>query len=350
MIPIFDDILGKFSKNLAIDLGTANTLIFVEGKGIIIREPSVVALHKKTKKIVAIGSEAKKMVGRTPANLVTIRPMKSGVISDYDTTLAMLSHFVKKIHDLPGKIISFQRPKIVISVPSQVTEVERRALLNVAKAAGAREAFLIEEAMAAALGAGLVVSEPEGAMVVDIGGGTTEISVISLGGVVVGRHLKIGGDQMDLDIANYIRLRWGLSIGEKSAEDIKISLGSAYPLVNEKEMIVRGRDLEKGLPKTVKVTSAYVREALSSVVNSIVGAVKDTIHDAPPELAADIAEKGIFLSGGGSLLRGLAKLISQETKMKVTLADDPLSCVVRGCAVVLSNRDLLQKVKVAQTS
>lgn len=349
MIPVLDSILGRFSQDLGIDLGTVNTLISIKGKGIVIREPSIVAQHKKTKKVVAIGVEAKKMLGRTPANIVTIRPMKAGVISDYDTTLVMLSHFVKKIHSTPGSSFSLPRPKVIIGVPSQVTEVERRALMDVVQDSGAREAYLVEEPMAAAIGAGINVVEPVGNMIVDIGGGTSEIAVVSLSGIVVGRSLKIGGDAMDQDIINYLRLRYGLAIGDKTAEEIKLALSSAFVMKQEKEMVVRGRDLEKGLPKSVKVTSVQVREALSTTVNTIVSAICDTIHDAPPELAADISQRGIMLCGGGSLIWGLPKLISQETKMPVTVADEPLSCVARGCTMLLSNEELLAKVKVAKS-
>lgn len=349
MIPVLDSILGRFSQDLGIDLGTVNTLISIKGKGIVIREPSIVAQHKKTKKVVAIGVEAKKMLGRTPANIVTVRPMRAGVISDYDTTLVMLSHFVKKIHSTPGSSFSLPRPKVIIGVPSQVTEVERRALMDVVQDSGAREAYLVEEPMAAAIGAGINVVEPVGNMIVDIGGGTSEIAVVSLSGIVVGRSLKIGGDAMDQDIINYLRLRYGLAIGDKTAEEIKLALSSAFVMKQEKEMIVRGRDLEKGLPKSVKVTSVQVREALSTTVNTIVSAICDTIHDAPPELAADISERGIMLCGGGSLIWGLPKLISQETKMPVTVADEPLSCVARGCTMLLSNEVLLAKVKVAKS-
>jgi len=330
-------------------LGTVNTFIAVRGKGIVVREPSIVTLHKKTKKLLAIGGEAKKMLGKTPANLLIIRPLKDGVISDYDTTLAMLSHFVKKIHDVPGRKLSIPRPRIVIGIPSQCSEVERRALLDVAIASGAREAYLVEEPMVAAIGAGLPVSEPVGSMIVDIGGGTSEIAVISLSGIVVGRSLKLAGDAMDAEIISYLRSRYGLAIGEKTAEEVKIGLGSVLPMETEKEMVVRGRDLEKGLPKSIRLSSVQIREALAATINTIVGAIKDTVHDAPPELASDIAERGIVLAGGGAQLYGLPKLISAETKMPVSVADEPLSCVVKGCAILLENNELLKKVKIAKT-
>ena len=347
MIPIIDHILEHFSLDLGIDLGTVNTLVSVSGKGIVIREPSIVAWHKKTKKVVAIGAEAKKMLGRTPGSIETVRPLKNGVISDYDVTLAMLSYFVKKVHSKPGTNFSIPRPKVVIGIPTEASEVERKAILDVAYAVGSRKTYLVEEPLAAAIGAGLPIDEPIGTMIVDIGGGTCEIAVISLGGIVVGKSLRIAGDAMDRDIINYVRIRHGLALGEKTAEDIKISLGSAYPMEVEKEMIVRGRDLEKGLPKSIKLTSPQVREALSSTLTTIVAAVKDTIEDAPPELVSDIAERGIVLCGGGALIWGLPKLISTETKMPVSVADGPLSCVVNGCCRLLASDELLNKVRIS---
>ena len=350
MIPVIDNILGFFSLDLGVDLGTANTLIYVGGKGVVIREPSIVAINKKTKKIVAIGEVAKKMIGRTPLNITTVRPLKDGVISDFDTTLSMLSYFVKKVHRRPGQKFNLPRPRIVIGVPSQVTEVERRALLDVAAEAGGREAYLVEEPMAAAIGADLPVDEAVGSLIVDIGGGTCEIAVVSLGGIVVGKSLKLAGDRMDADIVSYVRTRYGLALGEKTAEEVKISLGSAYPISVEKQMIVRGQDLEKGLPKSVKLTSSQVREALAPTLNTIVNAIKDIINDAPPELTADIAERGITLAGGGAMLAGFAKLVSAETKMPVTVAAEPLSTVVFGCAKLLASRELLERVKIAKWS
>lgn len=329
-------------------MGTVNTIVHVKGKGIVVREPSIVAQHKKTKKILAIGTEAKKMLGKTPATIVCVRPMKEGVISDYDTTLAMLSHFVRKIHQRPGGGISLPRPRIIIGVPTNVTEVERRALLDVALASGAREAYLVEEPMAAAIGANLPVAEPVGSMIVDIGGGTCEIAIISLFGIVCGRSLKIGGDVMDSDITSYVRSRWGLALGETTAEDLKITLGSAYVSEGEKEMVVRGLDLEKGLPRSIKLTTSHIRESLAPSLNTIVYAIKDVIHDAPPDLLSDIAERGIVICGGGALIPGIHKLISAETKMPVSLAEEPLFCVARGCASLLLADDLLERVKIAK--
>ena len=345
MIPVLDAILGQFSEDLGIDLGTANILVAVRGKGIVVREPSIISLNKKTKKIIAIGSGAKKMLGRTPASIETVRPLKEGVISDFDSTAALLSHFVKKIHDRPGKTISIPRPRMVIGVPSTISEVERRAVLAAAHEAGGRSVHLVEEPMAAAIGAGLSVWEPVGNLIVDIGGGTCEIASISLSGIVSGKCLKIGGDSMNRDIIGYVRSRHGLAIGEATAEEIKIVLGSAYPTAAEKEMIVRGRDLEKGLPKSIRMTSSQVREALTSSVSAIVSAIREVIEDTPPELAADIAERGIVLCGGGSQLLGLPKLISQETKMPVYVASEPLACVVLGCAKLLEDSELLKKIQ-----
>lgn len=345
MIPVVDHILGYFSSDLAVDLGTANTLVYVAGKGIVIREPSIVALHKKTKEVIAIGAEARKMIGRTPMSIMTVRPLKDGVIYDYDTTLAMLSHFVRKVHEKPGMSFSIPRPRIVLGIPSRVTEVERRALYDVAYESGAREAYLIEEPMAAAVGAGINVLEATGSMVVDIGGGTSDMAVLSLGGIVSGKSIKVGGDMMDQDIIKYVRFRYGLALGEKTAEDVKMLLGSAYPLAVEKQMVVRGRDLERGLPKQVKLTSSQIREALAPTVKTIVDAVRETLEDAPPELAADVSQKGIVLCGGGALLAGLPKLIATEVKIPVVIASEPLYCVVIGCATTISDKTLLKRVK-----
>lgn len=336
-----------FSQDLGIDLGTVNTLVSVRGKGIVIREPSVVAIHKKTRQVLAIGVEAKRMIGRTPAVIEAVRPLRDGVISDFDTTEAMLRHFIQKVHQKPGRRLPLiPRPRVVIGIPSGVTEVERRAVQDAAISAGAREAYLIEEPMADAIGANLKIEDPEGNMVVDIGGGTTEIAVISLGGIVLNRSLRVAGDEMDQDIINYMRMRYGLLIGERTAEDIKIELGSALPLAREKDTIVRGRELASGLPKSIKVSSNEVREALAQTVNEIIAAVHEVLEETPPELLADILERGITLTGGGALIRGLDKRLSDETKMPVWVADDPLTTVVRGCTKVLDDLDLLSKVRV----
>lgn len=344
---MLDNVFGLFSEDIGIDLGTANTLVLVRGKGIVIREPSVVAQHKKTKQILAIGQEAKKMLGKTPAPIACIRPLRDGVISDFDITSAMLSYFIKKVHQTPTRLPKLPRPRIVVGIPSGVTQVEKRAVAEAAYEAGARKAYLVEEPMAAAIGVGLTVSEPSGVMICDIGGGTTEIAVISLGGIVVGRSLRIAGDEMDEAIIAYIRTRYGVFLGERSAEEAKVAVGSAFPNSEEKEIVVRGRDLETGLPKSIKVSSKEIREAISPTLHQVVQAIQDTIQDTPPELLSDISENGIVLTGGGSLLSGLHKLIAQETKMPVWLADDPLTCVVRGCGKVLEDLNLLERVKVA---
>lgn len=350
MIPIVDYILGYFSEELCIDLGTANTLVYVRGKGIVIREPSIVAQHRRTKKVLAIGREAKMMIGKTPQAIEAVRPLKDGVVCDFDSTLAMLSYFVRKVHEKPGKRFLLPRPKVVIGVPMQISEVEKRAVVDAAHASGVRQVFLVEEPAASALGAGLPVGEAVGSMIVDIGGGTCEIAVLALGGIVVGSSLRVSGDAMDLAIISYIRSRWGLLIGERTAEEVKMLIGSAYPMVLEKETVVRGRDLESGLPRSIKINSTQIREALAPVINTILGAVKEIIEDTPPELISDVAERGIMLSGGGGLLAGLAKLISQETKMPVTVAEDPLAGVVIGCAKLLEDEMLLRKLAIAKSS
>lgn len=341
-------IFGFFSHDVAIDLGTANTLVFVLEKGIVIREPSVVALAKKTRDILAIGAEAKRMVGKTPASIVAIRPLKDGAISDFETTEAMLSYFIDKVHENPTPSLwpIVPRPRVVVGIPSGVTEVERRAVHDAAISAGARRAFLIEEPMAAAIGAGLAIEEPEGNMIVDIGGGTTEIAVISLGGVVVGKSLRVAGDEMDQDIVAYVRSRYNVLLGERTTEEAKIAIGNAHQSAAEKETIVRGRDLETGLPKSIKIKSSEIREAISPTLNQIIGAIQEVLEDTPPELLADVADHGMVLAGGGALLPGLAKLVADETKMPVSLADDPFTAVVRGCGRVLEDIELLEKVRV----
>ncbi len=335
-----------FSYDLGIDLGTVNTLVAVRDKGILIREPSVVAIHRKTRQVLAIGTEAKRMVGRTPAVIEAVRPLRDGVISDFDTTEAMLRHFIQKVHNTPGKFPKLPRPRVVIGIPSGVTEVERRAVQDAALSAGAREAFLIEEPMADAIGANLKIEDPEGNLVVDIGGGTTEIAVISMGGIVLNRSLRVAGDEMDEDIQNYMRMRYGLLIGERTAEEVKIELGSAILLPKEREVVVRGREISTGLPKSVRVSSSEVREAISPTINQIISEIQEVLEETPPELLADILERGFLVTGGGALIGGLDKRLSDETKMPVWIADDPLTTVVRGCSKVLEDIDLLSKVKV----
>lgn len=346
---MLDSFWKLLSYDIGIDLGTVNTLVLVAGKGIVIREPSVVAIHKKSKQILAIGTEAKRMLGRTPVAIEAIRPLRDGVISDFDSTEAMLRHFIQKVHQTPrsgSRFPKIPKPRVVIGIPSGVTEVERRAVQDAALTAGARVAYLIEEPMASAIGSGLPIEEPEGTMIVDIGGGTTEIAVISLGGMVISKSVRIAGDELDEDIVNYMRTRYGMAIGEKTAEDLKIELGSAIPLKEEKEAVVRGRDLATGLPKSLRISSREIREAISGTINKIISAIQEALEETPPELLADILERGIMITGGGSLLRGLDVRVAEETKMPVNVADDPLTTVARGCGMVLQNLDLLSKVKV----
>jgi rod shape-determining protein MreB len=334
VLSLFEGLWGLFSREIGIDLGTANTLVHVRGRGIVISEPSVVAKDTKTGQILAIGAEAKRMVGRTPANIIAVRPLKDGVISDFDITEAMLRYFIKNVHD---KFALFPRPRVVIGIPSGVTEVEKRAVEEAAINAGARWARLVEEPMAAAIGAGLPVQEPSGSMIVDIGGGTTEVAVTSLGGIVVARSIRIGGDEMDEDIVAYARREFNLLMGERTAEDIKIAIGSAYPLDEEISTFFRGRDLLTGLPRSIEVTSAQIREAIDPSIQQIVDAVKDTMEETPPELVADVMDQGIYLAGGGALLKGLDTRIAEATQMAVHIAEDPLTCVVRGTGIVLEN-------------
>lgn len=335
------NLFGGLSHDMGIDLGTANTLVHIKGKGIVLREPSVVAIKSDTGDVLAVGDEAKRMIGRTPGSIVAIRPMKDGVIADFDVTQAMLKYFIRKAMDTK----SFVRPRVVVGVPSGVTEVEKRAVIDAAQQAGAREAYLIEEPMAAAIGAGLPVEEATGSMVVDIGGGTTEIAVISLGGIVTSCSIRIGGDEMDSSIIQYIKREYNLLIGERTAEEIKINIGTAIVNTNQdKTMDIRGRDLVSGLPKTVRIKSSEICEALSEPVHKIVDAVKGTLEKTPPELAADVMDHGIMMTGGGSLLNSLDKLLSHETGMPVLVSEDALSCVGEGTGRSLENIELLKRV------
>jgi len=338
-----NSILGLFSRDISIDLGTANTLVLVRGVGIVINEPSIVAVEKRTKRVLAIGSEAKQMVGRTPADIVAIRPLRDGVISDFDVTEKMLEYFITKVHDQAILPLP-HRPRIVIGIPSGVTEVEKRAVHDAAMNAGAREVFLIEEPMAAAIGANLPITESVGSMIVDIGGGTTEMAVFSLGGIVVSRSIRVAGDEMDDEIIRYAREKYNVLIGERMAEEIKIAIGSAFPLPEEKTYMLRGRNLITGLPESIEVSSVEIREALAGPLNQIVDTLKTTIDETPPELVSDLMEYGIALAGGGALLGGIAERLSQETKMRVYAAEDPITCVVRGAGHVLEELDTLHKV------
>lgn len=349
---MFDFLFGLVSYDLAIDLGTANTLVLIRGKGIAIREPSVVARHKKTKQIIAIGASAKRMLGKTPQTIEAFRPLKDGVIADFDATEAMLSYYIKQVHQTPSKFFpKIPRPKVIIGIPSGVTEVERRAVQEAALSAGARKVYLIEEPMAAAIGAGLPVEDSGGILVCDIGGGTTEMAVISLGGIVLNKCLRIAGDEMDELIANFLRLKYSLLVGEATAEAVKIELGSAAgPSAGkagvEKQTVVRGRDLGTGLPKSVRVTATEVREALAPIISQITNQISGLIEETPPELLADIVNRGIVLCGGISQLAGLDKVIAEATKMPAWVADDPITCVVRGCGRLLDDEKLLAKVRV----
>ncbi|HHX77211.1 MAG TPA: rod shape-determining protein [Firmicutes bacterium] len=332
-----------FTRDIGIDLGTANTLVFVKGKGIVLREPSVVAIRRDTGAVLAVGEEAKRMIGRTPGNIVAIRPMKDGVIADFDITQTMLRHFIAKAY----RRRTLFYPQVVVCVPSGVTEVEKRAVLDATKQAGAREAFLIEEPMAAAIGAGLPVGEPTGSMIVDIGGGTTEVAIISLGGIVTSRSIRIGGDEMDEAVVHYIKRTYNLMIGERSAEEIKIEIGTAFEADENVTMDIRGRDLVTGLPKTQSVSASEIEKALSDPVTQILDAIKITLEKTPPELAADIMDKGIVMTGGGSLLKGLDKLVAQETGMPVFISENPLDCVALGSGKALAEIDLLHRVAVS---
>jgi rod shape-determining protein MreB and related proteins len=338
----FGSLLRYFSKDLAIDLGTANTLVFASGQGIVVREPSVVVINKLTNRIEAVGIEAKEMLGRTPGNIESIRPMKDGVIADFEVTERMLEYFIKKAH---GRKM-YVHPRIVIGVPSEITQVEKRAVRDSAMRAGASEVFLVEQAMMAAIGAGLPITEPSGNMIVDIGGGTTDVAVISLAGTVYSRSVRIAGNEMDVAIIQYLKRKYNLLIGERTAEIIKIELGSAYPLKEEIRLDIKGRDLVEGVPKTLSISDEEIREALAETVATIIEAVRMALERTPPELSADIMDKGIVLSGGGALLRNLDQRLREETGLPVVLAEDPLASVVLGTGRVLSDIDLLRKVSI----
>ena len=338
---MFDNFLGFFSNDIGIDLGTANTLVYVKDHGIVLREPSVVAVQQGTRKVLAVGEEAKRMLGRTPGNIVAIRPLKDGVIADFEVTEAMLRHFITKVHSRRRMV----RPRVLIAVPSGITEVEKRAVKDSASHAGAREVYLIEEPMAAAIGVGLPVQDAAGNMVIDIGGGTTEVALISLSGIVFSRSVRVAGDELDEAIVNYMKRAYNLMIGERSAEDIKIKIGSAYKLEKELTMEVKGRDMVAGLPKTISISSQEVREALLEPVATIVDSVRITLERCPPELSADLVDRGVILAGGGALLRGLDKLLQDETGLPVHVADDPLSAVAEGTGKALQEMEFLRAVQ-----
>ena len=340
---LFDFILGKFSSDLAIDLGTANTLVYMKGKGIVLNEPSVVAINKDSrglKKVLAVGSEAKRMLGRTPGNIVAIRPLRDGVIADFDITEAMIRHFILRVHNRRSLV----RPRIIVSIPSGITQVERRAVRETVESAGARGMYFIEEPMAAAIGAGLPVMEPTSSMVVDIGGGTTEVAVISLGGIVYSKSVRTAGDRMDEEIVQYMKRKYNLLIGERSAEIIKMTIGCAYPDQELRTLDVKGRSLMSGKPTIVGINSEEVREAIMEPVNIIIATIRDVLENAPPELAGDIVERGIVLTGGGALLKNLDLLVKEETGLPVAIADDPLCVVAKGAGMALDHIDILKEV------
>lgn len=346
-------IWNYFSYDLGIDLGTSNTLVFIKGQGIMVREPSVVARQKKQTsqgknigKIIAVGSEAKRMLGKTPDTIEAVRPLKDGVISDFDATEAMIRYYIQQIHQRRGLLPKIPHPKVVIGIPTGVTEVERRAVQQAALVAGARKAYLIEEPMAAAIGAKIPILEPQGQLIIDIGGGTTEVSVLSLGGVVVERSLRIAGDEFDEAIVNFMKKKYQLVIGELTAEEMKLQIGSAFPLKQEKQFVVRGRNMAMGLPQSIKIDSKELREALLPILKQIITETKDLLEETPAELVSDIVKNGIVLAGGGALLSGIDQAIFKSLKIPVWIADDPLTCVVRGCGELLDNEELLQKVKV----
>lgn len=338
---MLNKLLGLFSNDIGIDLGTANTLVYVKDHGIVLREPSVVAVQQGTRKVLAVGDEAKRMLGRTPGNIVAIRPLKDGVIADFEVTEAMLRHFITKVHNHRRMV----RPRVLIAVPSGITEVEKRAVKDSASHAGAREVYLIEEPMAAAIGVGLPVQDAAGNMIIDIGGGTTEVALISLAGIVFSRSVRVAGDELDDAIISYMKRAYNLMIGERTAEEIKIKIGSAYKLEKETSMEVKGRDLVAGLPKTITISSQEVREALLEPIRTIIDSVRITLERCPPELSADLVDRGVVLAGGGALLRGLDKLIQDETGLPVHLAEDPLSAVAEGTGKALQEMQFLRAVQ-----
>jgi len=336
--------MGLFSLDLGIDLGTANTLLYVRGKGIVIQEPSWVAIDKRSRRPLAIGAQAKEMMGRTPNNVIVIRPLRDGVISEFEITQAMLGYFIGRVHQ--QSVVPMPRPRVVIGIPSGATEVEKRAVFDAAMSAGAREVYLIDEPMAASLGAGLPLAEVQGTMIVDIGGGTTEVAISSMGGIVVSRSLRVAGDEMDQDIINYIRTKYNILVGERMAEQAKMEIGSAFPLESEKTMSVRGRNLVTGLPEQIEISSIEIREALSNSIQVIIDTIKDALDEAPPEIGSDLLDTGICMAGGSSQLQGFQKRLASELRMHVWLAEDPMTCVARGAGIVLEDLDRFQHLLV----
>lgn len=342
---MLESLWSAVTLDIGLDLGTANTLVAVVGKGIMINEPSVVAVRKKTKEVLAVGNDARQMIGRTPASVNAVRPLRDGVITDFDTTQAMIRYFIERVHALSAKFLKIPRPRVVIGVPSSVTEVERQAVVDAAKGAGARKVYIVEETVAAAVGVGLPIEEPSGSMVVDIGGGTTDIAVLSLGGIVVDKTLQIAGDEMDQDILNYVKHKYNLLVGDRSAEEVKMSIGSAFAQKEEKAVILQGRDLLTGLPKSIEISAVEVREALMNSLNQISDAIRDAIEETPPEILADLASTGLVVAGGGAQLYGLERFLKERLKLPVIIADDPMTAVVRGTAKMLERPDLLSKAE-----
>lgn len=342
---MLDSLWSAVTLDIGLDLGTANTLVAVVGKGIMINEPSVVAVRKKTKEVLAVGNDARQMIGRTPASVNAVRPLRDGVITDFDTTQAMIRYFIERVHALSAKFLKIPRPRVVIGVPSSVTEVERQAVVDAAKGAGARKVYIVEETVAAAVGVGLPIEEPSGSMIVDIGGGTTDIAVLSLGGIVVDKTLQIAGDEMDQDILNYVKHKYNLLVGDRSAEEVKMSIGSAFAQKEEKAVILQGRDLLTGLPKSIEISAVEVREALMNSLNQISDAIRDAIEETPPEILADLASTGLVVAGGGAQLYGLERFLKERLKLPVIIADDPMTAVVRGTAKMLERPDLLSKAE-----
>lgn len=344
---ISNKLLPAVTHDIGIDLGTTNTIVSVRGQGIVVSEPSVVAIKKDSKKILAVGEEARRMIGRTPASIVAVNPLKDGVISDFDSTEAMIRYFIHRVYDEYPKVFKIKRPRVVIGIPSSITEVEARAVIDAATSAGARKVYIIEEPMAAAIGAGLAIDDASGSMVVDIGGGTTDIAVISLGGVVVDNTVRIAGNEIDDEILNFVRNKYNLQIGLKFAEDVKIAIGSVKPLKKEREVEVKGRDLVTGLPKIVTLSSIEVREAMLKVIDKIVDAIKEALEQTPPEILSDLLEKGITLAGGGALVEGIDRYLEEKLQTPVIIADDPLTCVVRGTSILLEEIELLERLQIS---
>lgn len=347
-MPIFDRLLSVFTHDIGIDLGTSTTLVAVKGHGVVINEPSVVAVNQNTKKVLAVGVDAKRMIGRTPASIVAVKPLADGVISDFDSTEAMIRYFIYKVYEMYPKMFKLTKPRVVIGIPSAITEVEARAVIDAAVSAGARKVYIIEEPMAAAIGSRLPIDDAAGSMIVDIGGGTTDIAVISLGGIVVDNTIRIAGNELDEEILNYIKYKYNLLIGSKMAEDVKIAIGSAIPLKIEKELDVKGRDMLTGLPRIIKLSSIEVREAMSKVLEKIADAIKEALEKTPPEILADLLERGIVLAGGGALIYGIDKFFEDRLKTPVIITDDPIKAVVRGTEILLEEISLLERIQVSR--